>query len=114
MLRRGKKEENKMQKLVVVGTQWGDEGKGKIVDLLSEKVDMVIRFGGGNNAGHTLVVDGRKIILHLIRRLLDDSESRQRTVCDIGCGCGALLAELSQHFEVVGVDVIDRLRPSAR
>lgn len=51
---------------VIVGTQWGDEGKGKIVDLLSEKVDFVVRFHGGNNAGHTIVVDGKKYALHLI------------------------------------------------
>lgn len=52
--------------LVVVGGQWGDEGKGKIVDLLTEKADMVVRFQGGNNAGHTVVVGDKKIILHLI------------------------------------------------
>ncbi|MFY9397646.1 MAG: adenylosuccinate synthase [Desulfomonilia bacterium] len=55
-----------MANVVVVGTQWGDEGKGKIVDLLTENSDLVIRFQGGNNAGHTLVVGERKIILHLI------------------------------------------------
>src|SRR6056297_1734103 len=52
--------------LVVVGGQWGDEGKGKIVDLLTEQADLVVRFQGGNNAGHTVVVGDRKIILHLI------------------------------------------------
>lgn len=51
---------------VVVGTQWGDEGKGKIVDVLSEKADMIVRFQGGNNAGHTVVVNGEKHILHLL------------------------------------------------
>ncbi|MBI5844824.1 MAG: adenylosuccinate synthase [Deltaproteobacteria bacterium] len=51
---------------VVVGTQWGDEGKGKIVDMLAEKADCVVRFQGGNNAGHTLVVKGKKFICHLI------------------------------------------------
>jgi adenylosuccinate synthase len=51
---------------VVVGTQWGDEGKGKLVDLLTEKVQGIARFQGGNNAGHTLVVNGEKFILHLI------------------------------------------------
>lgn len=51
---------------VVVGTQWGDEGKGKIVDILSEKADMIVRFQGGNNAGHTIVVNGEKHILHLL------------------------------------------------
>ncbi len=55
-----------MSNVVVVGAQWGDEGKGKIVDLLAEEADMVVRFQGGNNAGHTLVVDGKKIVLHLI------------------------------------------------
>jgi adenylosuccinate synthase len=55
-----------MSTLVVVGTQWGDEGKGKIVDLLTEYFDVIVRFQGGNNAGHTLVVDGEKFIFHLI------------------------------------------------
>ncbi|MFH1058555.1 MAG: adenylosuccinate synthase [Pseudomonadota bacterium] len=52
--------------VVVVGTQWGDEGKGKVVDLLGERTDGIVRFQGGNNAGHTLVVGGEKFILHLI------------------------------------------------
>ncbi len=51
---------------VVVGAQWGDEGKGKVVDLLGSHVDMVVRFQGGNNAGHTVVVNGRKTVLHLL------------------------------------------------
>lgn len=51
---------------VIVGTQWGDEGKGKIIDLLSERADCVVRFQGGNNAGHTIVVNGKEIITHLI------------------------------------------------
>lgn len=55
-----------MANIVVVGTQWGDEGKGKVVDLLTAGVDLVVRFQGGNNAGHTLVVEGRKFIFHLI------------------------------------------------
>lgn len=55
-----------MANVVVVGTQWGDEGKGKVVDLLTEKSDLIIRFQGGNNAGHTLVVGDKKVILHLI------------------------------------------------
>ncbi len=55
-----------MPSVVVVGTQWGDEGKGKIVDLLAERADYIVRFQGGNNAGHTLVINGRKHILHLI------------------------------------------------
>jgi adenylosuccinate synthase len=52
--------------VVIVGAQWGDEGKGKIVDLLTEKAEYIVRFQGGNNAGHTLVVNGKKTVLHLI------------------------------------------------
>lgn len=55
-----------MSTLAVIGTQWGDEGKGKIVDILSEKADYIVRFQGGNNAGHTVVVDGTKYVLHLL------------------------------------------------
>jgi adenylosuccinate synthase len=55
-----------MANVVVVGTQWGDEGKGKIVDLLTRYADYIVRFQGGNNAGHTLVVDGKQFIFHLI------------------------------------------------
>lgn len=55
-----------MSNVVVIGTQWGDEGKGKIVDLLAESADMIVRFQGGNNAGHTLVIEGRQFICHLI------------------------------------------------
>jgi adenylosuccinate synthase len=55
-----------MSNVVIVGTQWGDEGKGKVVDLLASSADLVVRFQGGNNAGHTLVVDGEETICHLI------------------------------------------------
>ncbi len=55
-----------MSNLVVIGAQWGDEGKGKVVDLLTQHAQVVVRFQGGNNAGHTLVVDGQKTVLHLI------------------------------------------------
>lgn len=55
-----------MSRVILVGTQWGDEGKGKVVDLLTENLDMVVRFQGGNNAGHTIIVDGEKTVLHLI------------------------------------------------
>jgi len=58
--------EKNMPNIVVVGTQWGDEGKGKVVDLLTAKLDLVVRFQGGNNAGHTLVVDGKQFIFHII------------------------------------------------
>lgn len=71
-----------MSTLVVVGTQWGDEGKGKIVDILTEYADVIVRFQGGNNAGHTLVVDGEKFIFHLIPSgILNDDK-----LCLIGNG----------------------------
>ncbi|WP_321495816.1 adenylosuccinate synthase [uncultured Desulfobacter sp.] len=70
-----------MTNTVVVGTQWGDEGKGKIVDLLSEHADYVVRFQGGNNAGHTMVVNGKEIISHLI-----PSGILQQKKCFIGNG----------------------------
>ena len=55
-----------MSNLVIVGSQWGDEGKGKLVDLLSAEAKYIVRFQGGNNAGHTVIVGGQKYILHLI------------------------------------------------
>ena len=67
---------------VVVGAQWGDEGKGKIVDVLGEKADYVVRFQGGNNAGHTVVVNGEKSILHL----LPSGVLHKNAVCIIGPG----------------------------
>ena len=70
-----------MANTVIIGTQWGDEGKGKIVDLLSEHADYVVRFQGGNNAGHTMVVNGKEIISHLI-----PSGIIQQKKCFIGNG----------------------------
>ncbi len=66
---------------IIVGAQWGDEGKGKIVDLLSEQVDIVARYQGGANAGHTIVIDGEQYILHLV-----PSGILQNTICVIGNG----------------------------
>ena len=71
-----------MANVAVVGTQWGDEGKGKIVDLYTEEADVVARFQGGNNAGHTLVVEGRKTVLHLI----PSGILHQEKICVIGNG----------------------------
>ncbi len=70
-----------MANIVIAGTQWGDEGKGKIVDLLAETADVVVRFQGGNNAGHTMVVDGQQFISHLI-----PSGILQQKCCMIGNG----------------------------
>jgi adenylosuccinate synthase len=55
-----------MSVVIVVGAQWGDEGKGKVVDLFTERADVVVRYGGGANAGHTLVIDGKKLVTHLV------------------------------------------------
>ncbi|MHB1183951.1 MAG: adenylosuccinate synthase [Desulfobulbia bacterium] len=85
-----------MANVVIVGTQWGDEGKGKIVDLLTEHADFVVRFQGGNNAGHTLVVKGKKYVFHLIPSgILYDNK-----MCFIGNGVvldpGVLLEEMDK------------------
>ncbi|MDJ0657367.1 MAG: adenylosuccinate synthase [Xanthomonadales bacterium] len=94
--------------VVVLGTQWGDEGKGKIVDLLTEKVAAVVRFQGGHNAGHTLVIDGKKTVLHLT----PSGILRDGVRCLIGNGVvlspEALLQEI-QGLESSGVSVRDRL-----
>ncbi len=98
--------------VVVVGTQWGDEGKGKIVDLLTDQAAAVVRFQGGHNAGHTLVIDGEKTVLHLI----PSGILREGVLCLIGNGVvlspEALLEEL-QMLEQRGVPARERLRISA-
>jgi len=71
-----------MPVIVIVGAQWGDEGKGKIVDVLTEKADMVARYQGGHNAGHTVVINNKKFVLHLI----PSGILRKNTVCIIGNG----------------------------
>jgi len=83
-----------MSSVVIVGTQWGDEGKGKVVDLYAEDADVVVRYQGGNNAGHTVVVKGEQTILHLIPSgILHDHK-----ICVIGNGVvvdpGVLLQEI--------------------
>ena len=97
--------------VVVLGTQWGDEGKGKIVDLLTERVDAVVRFQGGHNAGHTLVCDGVKTVLHLI----PSGILREDVLCCIGNGVvlapDALLKEIAE-LEVRSVPVRECLRLS--
>ncbi len=96
------------ENVVVVGTQWGDEGKGKIVDWLTEDVDGVVRFQGGHNAGHTLVIGGKKTIL----RLIPSGILRPKTACYIGNGVvlspNALLSEVDE-LQSAGVDVASRL-----
>ena len=94
--------------IVVLGTQWGDEGKGKIVDLLSKDVDAVVRFQGGHNAGHTLVIDGKKTVLHLIPSGILNAGAQ----CLIGNGVVVSLEALKKETEALeswGVDVRSRL-----
>jgi Adenylosuccinate synthetase (EC 6.3.4.4) len=97
--------------VVILGAQWGDEGKGKIVDLLTERVGAVARFQGGHNAGHTLVIKGKKTVLHLIPSgiLRDDA------LCLIGNGVvlspAALMSEIAE-LEAQNVDVRARLKIS--
>ena len=97
--------------VVIVGTQWGDEGKGKIVDLLTEEVAAVTRFQGGHNAGHTLVIEGNKTVLHLIPSgILHDNVE-----CLIGNGVvislSALISEATKLIES-SIPVYDRLKIS--
>jgi len=97
--------------VVVIGTQWGDEGKGKVVDLLTDKAAAVVRFQGGHNAGHTLVIDGSKTVLHLI----PSGILRDNVLCLIGNGVvlspSALLEELDM-LESAGVPARSRLKVS--
>ena len=97
--------------VVVVGAQWGDEGKGKIVDWLTEKVDGVVRFNGGHNAGHTLVINGAKTIL----RLIPSGIMHPTSVCYLGNGVvfapDAFFREIDE-LKSHGVDAEPRMRVS--
>ncbi|MCP4338935.1 MAG: adenylosuccinate synthase [Desulfobulbaceae bacterium] len=103
-----------MSSVVVVGTQWGDEGKGKIVDLLTRYADFVVRFQGGNNAGHTLVVEGKKFVFHIIPSGILYGDK----MCMIGNGVivdpGVLISEIDE-LKNQGLSVSpDRLMISER
>jgi len=97
--------------VVVIGTQWGDEGKGAIVDMLAERAHAVVRFQGGHNAGHTLVIDGEKTVLHLI----PSGILRDGVICLIGNGVVVSLDALATEVDRLvarGVPVGERLRIS--
>ena len=97
--------------VIVIGTQWGDEGKGKVVDLLTERATAVARFQGGHNAGHTLVIDGQKHVLSLI----PSGIMRANTMCFIGNGVVLSMEALLKESQVLidkGVPVFERLRIS--
>jgi len=103
-----------MANLVVLGLQWGDEGKGKIVDLLSERFDLITRYQGGHNAGHTVVIGGKKIVLHL----LPSGILHPGKQCIIGNGVvvdpKALFQELDEVAQYGITDFVGRLFVSAR
>ncbi len=98
--------------MVVIGAQWGDEGKGKIIDILTDKADAVVRFQGGHNAGHTLVIDGDKTVLHLIPSgIFNDAK------CLIGNGVVLHLPTLIQEIEYLeskGIDIYSKLMISSQ
>jgi len=97
--------------IVVLGTQWGDEGKGKIVDLLSREADAVVRFQGGHNAGHTLVIEGEKTVLHLIPAGI----LQPNVECLIGNGVVLSVSALKQEIQALeqrGLEVRSRIRIS--
>ena len=100
------------ESLVVIGAQWGDEGKGKIIDILTEKADLVVRFQGGHNAGHTLVIDGEKTVLHLIPSgIFNDAK------CLIGNGVVLHLPTIIKEIEYLeskGIDVQSKLMISSQ
>jgi adenylosuccinate synthase len=97
--------------VVLIGTQWGDEGKGKIVDLLTDRADAVARFQGGHNAGHTLVIDGEKTVLHVI----PSGILRDDVLCLIGNGVVLSLEAIEkeiQQIEARGIDARARVKIS--
>ena len=97
--------------VVVIGTQWGDEGKGKLVDLLTDQAEAVVRFQGGHNAGHTLVINGETTILHLI----PSGVLRKEVQCMIGNGVVLSLEALIEEIETLesaGIPVRNRLKIS--
>lgn len=97
--------------VVILGSQWGDEGKGKVVDILTEHAKAVVRFQGGHNAGHTLVIQGRKIVLHVI----PSGILRPSVLCLIGQGVVISLAHLHEEIALLeeqGIPVLERLKLS--
>src|ERR1700693_5560967 len=97
--------------VVVIGTQWGDEGKGKVVDWLTEHAQGVVRFQGGHNAGHTLVIAGKRTVL----RLIPSGMLRPGVICYLGNGVVVSPTELFKEIgelESAGIDVRSRFKVS--
>ncbi|MGZ8319768.1 MAG: adenylosuccinate synthetase, partial [Telluria sp.] len=102
---------NVAKNVVVIGTQWGDEGKGKIVDWLTDNAQGVVRFQGGHNAGHTLVIDGQKTALQLI----PSGIMRAGVACYIGNGVVVSVPDVMREIdklEKAGIEVASRLKIS--
>src|ERR1700691_5300884 len=102
-----------MSNVIVLGAQWGDEGKGKVVDLLAERFDIVARYQGGHNAGHTVFIGDRKFVL----KLIPSGILRDGVIAVIGNGVVVDLAALLEEMETLraaGIDVTGRLRVSNR
>lgn len=98
--------------IVIVGTQWGDEGKGKIIDILSRKVDYIVRYQGGNNAGHTVVVDNKEYIFHL----MPSGILHKNKICCIGNGVvvdPVVLLEEIKGLKKAGISIDNRLKISS-
>ncbi len=102
-----------MSNIIILGAQWGDEGKGKLVDLLADRFDYVVRYQGGHNAGHTILIGDRKFVL----RLIPSGILHPGKTAVIGNGLVidplALLEEIEQ-LDAAGVDVANQLRISNR
>jgi len=98
--------------IIIVGTQWGDEGKGKIIDILSSEVDCIVRYQGGNNAGHTVVVNGKEYIFHLI----PSGILHENKICYIGNGVvvdPAILLEEIKGLSLSGINIESRFKISS-
>jgi len=98
---------------LIIGSQWGDEGKGKIVDIMAEKADLVIRFHGGNNAGHTVVVNGKKFAFHLIPSGILQKKPIVVIANGVVIDPGVLMEEMA-IFEKMGIDLKKKLMISPR
>ena len=101
----------KAKNLAVLGLQWGDEGKGKIVNFLSDRADAACRYQGGHNAGHTLIVEGKKLVLHLLPSSICHQNARSLIGRGVVVSCEALFAEI-EEIEPIANGILDRLKIS--
>ena len=98
--------------IIIVGTQWGDEGKGKVIDILSEESDYIVRYQGGNNAGHTVVTENKEYVFHLI----PSGILHKGKICCIGNGVvvdPAVLLQEINNLKAQGIEIETRLKISS-